>query len=80
MIVDAVLGVSCPQASIYNIITSIGQKVQAFKSFQLSHVKRTRNRPAHILAQHAKNINNYVTWIEENPAFFESALAQDVLL
>ena len=27
MIVDAVLGASCPQASIYNIITGIGQKV-----------------------------------------------------
>ena len=58
MIVDAMLGVSCPQASIYNIITGIGQKVQAFKSFQFSHVKRTGNRPAHILAQHAKNIDN----------------------
>ena len=80
MIVDAMLGASCPQASIYNIILGIGQKVQAFRSFQFSHVKRTGNRPAHILAQHAKNIDSYVTWIEENPDFIESALAQDVLL
>ena len=79
MIVDVVLGVSCPQASIYNIITGIGYKVQAFKSFQFSHVKRTGNRLAHILAQHVKNIDNYVTWIEENLDFIESALAQDVL-
>ncbi|KAK9984734.1 hypothetical protein SO802_034259 [Lithocarpus litseifolius] len=80
MIVDAVLDVSCPQASIYNTITGIGQKVQAFRSFQFSHVKRTGNQLAHILAQHAKNIDNYVTWIEENPAFVKSALTQDVLL
>ena len=80
MIVDAMLGVSCPQASIYNIIAGIGQKVQALRSFQFSHVKRTGNQPAHILAQHAKNIGNYVTWIEENPDFIESTLAQDVLL
>ncbi|XP_065623781.1 uncharacterized protein LOC136065048 [Quercus suber] len=74
MVVDAVLGVSCSQASIYNIITGIGQKVQAFRSFQFSNVKRIGNRPAHILAQHAKNTDKYVTWIEENPI-----LAQDVL-
>ena len=80
MIVDAMLGASCPQASIYNIIIGIGQKVQAFRSFQFSHVKRTGNRAALILAQHAKNIDNYVTWIEENPDFIESALAQDILL
>ena len=80
MIVDAVLCTICPQASIYNIITCIGQKEQAFRSFQFSHIKRTGNWPAHILAQHAKNIDNYVTWIEENPDFIESALAQDVLL
>ena len=80
MIVDAVLCTICPQASIYNIITGIGQKVQAFRSFQFSQIKRTGNRPAHILAQHAKNIDNYVTWIEENPDFIESALAQDILL
>ena len=80
MIVDVVLGVSYPQASIYNIIVGIFQKVQAFRSSQFSHVKQTGNRPAHILAQHAKNIDNYVTWIEENSAFVESALAQDILL
>ena len=30
------------------------------------HVKRQGNHPAHILAQYAKNVVSYVTWIEEN--------------
>ena len=67
------------QVFIYDIIASIYQKLQAFRISQISHVKRTENRSAHVLAQHAKSIENYVTWIEKNLAFIYSALAQDVL-
>ena len=52
--------------------------LETFTRFWL-HIKRQDNRPAHLLAQHAKNVNNYVTWMEENPSFIESALTQDVM-
>ena len=48
----------------------------------MSHVRRQGNRPAHILAKHAKDIvnsDNFVTWIEENSSLIESAIAHDVL-
>ena len=48
----------------------------------MSQVKCQGNKPAHLLAKFAKeidNIDNYVTWIEENPSLIESAIIYDVL-
>ena len=41
----------------------------------MNHVKREGNRLAHNLAQHAKDVFDYVTWIEENLSVIESSLA-----
>ena len=41
MIVGTVFGVSSPQVSIHNIIASICQKLQAFKTSQILHVQGT---------------------------------------
>lgn len=38
LVVDAVLGVSNPQVTISNIIAGICQKLQAFRTMQLSYV------------------------------------------
>ena len=45
----------------------------------VSHVRRNGNKPAHILAQNAKGINSFLTWVKEDPIVIESALAQDIL-
>ena len=48
----------------------------------MSHVNRQGNKLAHLLAKFAKeidNIDNYVTWIEENSSLIESTIAHDVL-
>lgn len=39
LVADAVLRASNPQVTISNIIAGICQKLQAFKTMQLSHVK-----------------------------------------
>jgi len=46
---------------------------------KISHVKQDDNCPTHLLAQHAKYLDSYETWIEENPNMVESALTHDVL-
>ena len=43
-----------------------------------SHIRRQGNRPAHLLAKHASTLDDYMTWMEENPYFLEQALLHDV--
>ena len=43
-----------------------------------SHVGRTGNKPAHILARQAQNLVNDVIWIEKIPCCIEQAFIQDV--
>ena len=79
IVVDAILGSHSPLVNINNVIEGIQLKRQDFRSTQISHVKRQSKSSTHILAQIAKNINNYVVWIEENLYIIESILAQNVL-
>ena len=43
-----------------------------------SHVHRTGNKPAYILARQTQNLVNNVIWIEEIPCCIQQALIQDV--
>ena len=79
MVCDAVRGLSTPLAGISNIVSSMCLKLQDFHLVQVSHVKQLGNRPAHILAQYARDLDSYVTWVEENSVFLEFVLAHDVL-
>ena len=64
---------------IANIIDGTRLKLLEFRHAIISHVKTQGNRPAHIFAQYVKNIDDYVSWIEENPIMIESTLIQDVI-
>ncbi|KAK9995634.1 hypothetical protein SO802_020320 [Lithocarpus litseifolius] len=50
IVIDALMGSSDPPVVITNIIERTRQKLQDFKSIQLSHVKRQGNRPVYVLA------------------------------
>ena len=75
IIIVALQEVGKPLTTICNIIEGIPQKLQDFRRVQVNHVKWEGNRPAHNLTQHAKDVFDYVTWIEENPSVIESSLA-----
>ena len=49
-----------------------------FHSVQISHIKQAGNKPAHILAQYAKELDSYVAWVKKNPIIIELALAHNV--
>ena len=68
-----------PPMAIRNIIEGIRHKLQDFQQFQIAYIKRQGNRLAHLLARHAKSVDSYVTWIEKNHFFIESALSHDVM-
>ena len=75
IIIAALQEVGKPLTTISNIIEGIRQKLQDFRRVQVNHVKREGNRLAHNLAQHANDVFDYVTWIEENLSVIESSLA-----
>ena len=79
IVVDALIGTSEAPVAIDNIIGGIRAKLKDFRCVKISHVKWDGNRPAHLLAQYAKYLNSYQTWIEENPNIVELVLAHDVL-
>ena len=79
IVIDAFKGDGIAPMFIANIIEGTRFKLLEFRRILIYHVKRLGNRPAHILAQYAKNIDGHVTWIEENPNMIVSVLGQDVL-
>ena len=80
-VADTLLVLCTPPMVVSNVLTGIAYKLQYFRSVRVSHVKRQRNKPAHLLAKFANeidNINNYVTWIKENLLLIKSIIADDV--
>ena len=52
------------QISIASLVARTHFKLQEFRSFEVSHVKRQANFPAHASAANAKDIDFFVTWME----------------
>ena len=64
--------------SVQNVVKGILQSVQGFGTFAFSHNKRQGNAPAHALAQHAVNAEDFLVWLEECPGCIVHACMQDV--
>ena len=62
-----------------NIVSSMCLRLQDFRSVQVLHIKQLGNKLMHILAQYARDLESYATWIEENLVFLKFALAYDAL-
>ena len=71
-------GLSEDPASIETITDSIMAQLDNFRFVFFTHVKRDGNRPAHILAQFAKQVGDFVVWLEETPNLIDDACSQDV--
>ena len=68
------------QTSIAHIVTGTRFRLQDFCSFECSHVSRQANKPAHILAVYAKDIDFLVTGMEKCPPFIESLVVRYVII
>ena len=78
MVINAVHSSGDAAASVQNIIHSVLRNVQCFTTFDFLHTKRQGNAPAHLLAQHAKYVENVIVWLEECPSLVAHACAHDV--
>ena len=80
MIYNALQGQVSLPSSVANVLTGIMNQASLFRQWKFSHTKQQGNVPAHVLAQHAKNVEDYVTWLEECPSMIEHVCAQDRLV
>ena len=71
-------GTSKAPPAVANVLNGISFHLQSFRSFDFSHIRRDGNKPAHILAQHAQFVSDFVAWVEETPSFLETVIASDV--
>nr|XP_023928573.1 uncharacterized protein LOC112039899 [Quercus suber] len=78
IICKALQGDGRAPSSIQNVLEGTLDLVSSFRSSTFSHVKRQGNVPAHLLAQYAKEVENYVVWLEECPSFLEHMCAHDI--
>ena len=65
--------------SISTIVSGICSRLREFHTYHSSHVGRQGNWLAHTLAAFAKNIDSFVTWMEECPPFIASFVSQDAM-
>ena len=74
---NALQGLTSPPSSVANVLTGFLNHVSLFRQWKVSHIKRQGNVPAHLLAQHAQHVGDYVAWLEECRSLIEHACAQD---
>ena len=70
-------GLGSPPASVVTVLARIMDQVSHFRRWSFTHTKRQGNVPAHLLAQHAKYVEDYVAWLEEVPSLIEHAYMHD---
>nr|POE97923.1 hypothetical protein CFP56_27308 [Quercus suber] len=70
-------GCSSIPPDVANVLEGILSQLQFFCSFVFSHIRKVGNKPAHLLAQHAKFVNDFEAWVEESPSFLEVVIASD---
>ena len=67
-----------PPTSVAAIVEGIHDLGFEIGVVNFSHVRRSGNKPTHILARQALSLVNNVIWIEETSCCIQQALIQDV--
>ena len=74
---NAVQGLISPPVSVLNVLAGVMNQLSRFRQWSITHIKRQGNVPAHLLAQYAKDVEDYVAWLEEYPSLIEHACMHD---
>ena len=59
------------------ILLEIGELSHSFVLFDVQHVNRSANLPAHLCAKHACTLNVTDCWLEDTPSFLVTSLLAD---
>ena len=77
-VTDALAGRCSPPSSIQMIIEGPWRWSQNVQEWQVSHVCRTSNCAAHLMARNAKLVNDSIVWVEDTPPILECQVFKDV--
>ena len=78
LVTDALAGNCSPPVSIHMIIEGIQRWSLNVQEWQVSHVCRTGNYAAYLMARNAKHVTDNVIWVEETPSIIACQLNKDV--
>ena len=59
------------------ILLEIGELSDLFSFFDVQHVNRSANLPAHLCTKHACTLNVTESWLDETPSFLLTSLLAD---
>lgn len=79
VVYHSLTGSVTPPSSIYNLISGSLLQATSFSKCMFSVVRRSGNKVAYGLAQHAKNLSGSCTWIGDIPPSLEQLVSHDVL-
>ena len=63
-----------------NVVDDIRHLMFGLQWVKTSKIRRGGNKVAHVLAQHARNLDSDLSWLEDSPPLALEALYQDSLL
>ena len=78
LLTNALKELSPPPSTVVAIIYSSLSVSREFRQVEFSHVCRQGNKPVHLLAKYAQDIDDFSVWLEEDPCFIIQALLQYV--
>ena len=80
MVTNALSGKCFPPSSIQVFVTGTKLWRQKVLDWKISHVRRTGNHTAHLMARNAKLVSDCVVWVEDTPPIIQCQVHNDVML
>ena len=81
--VNVIKAISSKEANISllgNVMEDIKHLIRGLQWVSISHIRRSGNKVAHVLTQHARTIIEDLYWIEDSPPPIIEQLYQDACL
>ena len=66
------------QNSIQKVIEGVKEGLKCFTAWRVTHIRRSGNTIAHIMARNAKMLDHYNIWVEDTPPIIANQLQRDV--
>jgi len=78
IMVNALRGLGPIPSSIRKVTGGIEMTLRQFSSWKATHISRGSNRAAHLLAQHARQVDECIVWVKDTPSIIGNQIQHDV--